>query len=249
MMVENPSSPPLLSVHVMLPEGIDRRLARRTERMQGASWPSWGGHITLVPSFVPLVSLAEVRESIDRICVNEEPFVLRFAAPVAVRDTTRPDYFAVFLTVESSRISDERTEAEVDKFDAEEVAYEGTNEPANELASELEYEPIPEAADEEDLNQPLHLLRQRLLSALASIRQDVRPQLVEGPFMPHLTLALGLSESEARTVVRELHADPIEAQFRVDVIWLLTHSSGEPGRVERQPIPLGRVPTVELLRE
>ena len=46
----------LLSVQILLPERMDNRLEQRTEAMPGASWPTWGGHVTLVPPFKARIS-------------------------------------------------------------------------------------------------------------------------------------------------------------------------------------------------
>jgi 2'-5' RNA ligase len=210
-----------LSVHILLPEAVDRRLARWAEDVQGASWPAWGGHITLVPRFVPRGSSEEVRAIIEQICLEHEPFRVRFTEPVAAQDPTRPDYFAVLLNVE---IVDPPAS--------------GSN------------EAMPDGESVEDgQNSRLHQLRRQLLAALEPLREDMMPQLVQGPYMPHVTLALGVSESEARVVVRKMRADSINAEFQVDVIWLLTQFAGQSDKFERQAIPLGRVSPVEFRRD
>lgn len=182
---------PLLSVHILLPEAIDRRLARWTEKMPGASWPSWGGHVTLVPNFVALDSVDVVRQRLEAVCVQESPFVMRLGAPMVVRDATRPTYAAVFLNVETTS---------------------------------------------EEQNTRLHDLRHQLLDTLAPLREHVRPELLEQPFLPHVTLALSIGESEAQKLVRAMRAEPVTAEFGVETIWLVVQ--GE--RFERIPIPLGR---------
>lgn len=198
----NPSSSPRpaqLSVNILLPEAIDRRLERWAQRMPGASWPAWGGHVTLVPKFVPRVSVEEVRAILMAVCEKEMPFAVRFGAPLAVQDSTRPNFAALFLKIEE----------------------------------------VPTNGDSGDGVARLVSLRSNLLTALAPVREDVRPQLTELPFLPHVTLALGLGESEANRLVRQMRAEPIVADFGVEVIWLVIQTSGEGGRVIRQPIALG----------
>jgi 2'-5' RNA ligase len=219
-MAENSGKLPLFSVQIMLPEALDRRLARRTEDMQGASWPARAGHITLVPGFVPLGTIEEVRAAIESVCSGMEPFTLRFGAPVAVPDLTRPDYFAAMITVENGGTPPPNRNGQSDEQDA--------------------------ATEESGL---LQTLRKRLLAALEALREDMQPKLLEGPFLPHVTLALGLSESEALTIVRELRAEPIAAEFEVAALWLVMKNSGDKAQVERQPIPLGRVAAREVERE
>jgi 2'-5' RNA ligase len=204
-MVEITANSPLLSVHILLPEAVDRRLERWTQKMPGTSWPAWGGHVTLVPNFVPLGSPDEVIAAIEGVCAQEQPFVVRFAAPIAVQDSTRPGYFAVFLTVE-------------------------------EMATDSEGMLLPQ-------------LRSKLLLALDALREDVRPQLIEQAFLPHVTLALGLGESEANKLVREIRAEPLTAEFKVDVIWLVTQSVGNGTRFDRHPIALGPIAPIILARE
>jgi 2'-5' RNA ligase len=202
-MAEIAGNSTLASVHILLPEAIDRRFERWTEKMPGTSWPAWGGHVTLIPNFVPRVSVEEVRAAIRAVCAHEEPFMLRLAEPVAIQDMTRPDYHAVFLLVEE------------------------------------------DGGD----TQRLHQLRMALLADLAPLREDLRPELLEQRFLPHVTLALGLGEAEAAKLVKAMHADPLVAEFTVEVIWLVVQTPSEGKRVERIPIALGRVAPVELLRD
>ncbi len=209
----------------MLPETVNRRLERWTNKLAGASWPAWGGHVTLVPSFVEKGNPGDVRAALVELCVHEEPFTVRFGPPLAVADATRPDYYAVFLTVDSTD--------------------------ADELPNELNG---ADAADQQEVapDAPLshlHRFRQRLLDALAHLREDVRPQLLEQEFLPHVTLALGLGEAEANQLVREIRAEPLTATFYVEVIWLVTQTFGEGARFERDPIALGRVAPVEIMRD
>ncbi len=201
---EAQKSPVRLSVHILLPETIDRRLERWTKRMPGTSWPAWGGHVTLVPNFVPRGSVEDVIATIQSICANEMPFIVRFAAPIAIQDMTRPGYFAVFLAVEEKQV------------------------------------------DEKVLQ--LQNLRSELLSTLEPFREDISPQLLEQSFLPHVTLALGLAESEARELVQQMRADPLNAEFEVEVIWLMTQSFGEGARIDRLPIPLGPIARLGLLQ-
>lgn len=194
-MVEIDANSSLLSVHILLPEAVDRRLERWTRTMPGTSWPTWGGHITLVPNFVPRGSTEEIRAAIESVCAQAQPFMVRFAAPIATQDSTRPGYFAVFLTVEET------------------------------------------ATDSEGVRLPQ--LRSKLLLALEPLREDLRPQLVDLPFLPHVTLALGLGESEAAKLVREMRAEPLAAEFKVDTVWLVAQSIGESAKFDRHPIALG----------
>ena len=191
------SDGPTISVQVLLPEAIDRRFARRVDELEGASWPDWGGHITLVPNFVPHIEPKEVVARVTAVCADAEPFDLHLAEPTAHPDPTRPGYQAVFLT-------------------------------------------IPEAGDED--RERMERLRDRLMTALADVRQDVKPELAEQPFLPHVTLALSLGEAEATKIVQELRADGIRAEFRVDEVWVLVRPSGPDAKLTRTAVPLGSLP-------
>lgn len=206
-MAEHPANFPLCSVQILLPEAIDRRLARWAKEAPGASWPPSGGHITLIPAFIQRGGVDEVRAVAEVVCAQVEPFVVRVGEPVAVQDRTRQNYFALFLGVESGQT-------------AEEIL-----------------------ADPE--SQPLYNLRQKLLLALESQREDLHPQLVEQAFLPHITLALGLGESEARSLAKELRAQPFVANFSVDTVWLTVQIDGDSARAERYPLRLGRKATSE----
>lgn len=197
-------TPTRLSVQILLPESIERRLERRTQKLPGASWPVWGGHITLVPNFIARGTVEEVRALLIAFCAYAEPFTLRLDAPIAVHDATRPDYAALFLTVKG----------------------------------------VDDEAD-----QRLHALRNNLLAVLEPLREDVRPELAVMPFLPHVTLALGLGENEAARLVRTIQAEPIEAEFVVEVIWLIVQTLGESTRYDRYPISLGKVSPADLLRD
>jgi 2'-5' RNA ligase len=203
-MAEIAASSPLCSVQILLPEAVDRRLARWAKDAPGASWPPEGGHITLIPTFVQRGRVDEIRSVAESECASIEPFIVRLAEPVAVQDRTRQNYFALFLSVESIQKLDE-----------------------------------PKVATEE---QPLSRLREALLAALEPLRADVHPQLVEQAYLPHITLALGLGESEARKLVRELRAQPITANFIVDTVWLIAQGANEAARTDRYPLPLAGKP-------
>ena len=212
-MTESEQIPGLLSVHLLLPESLERRLERWTKKMPGTSWPAWGGHITLVPNFAPRGTMAEVRAIVEATCADRKPFPVRLAEPLSVRDTTRPDYCAVFLAV------------------ADQVEYQGVE-------------------DEDDRpHQQLHELRETLLAALEPLREDIRPELLEQPFLPHVTLALGLGETEATHLVRAIREDPLIAEFVVETVWLVRQRSGEEKRYDRYPIPLGGIARAEMWRD
>lgn len=97
-----------ISLQILLPEAIDRRFARRVADLVGASWPEWGGHITLVPPFAPKIDQAAVLARVATVCEQTDPFTLHLAEPTAHPDSTRPGYQAVFLTVPDAEADDYR---------------------------------------------------------------------------------------------------------------------------------------------
>jgi hypothetical protein len=60
---------------------------------------------------------------------------------------------------------------------------------------------------------------------------------------------MGLGESEARTLVLAMRAEPLVAEFKVEAIWLVMQMSGEGAKFERQSIPLAKATPVELSSE
>ena len=263
-MVENEQTPGLLSVHILLPESVARRLERRTQKLPGASWPAWGGHITLVPNFAPQGTLDEVRGIVMAVCAERKPFAVRLAAPISVRDTTRPDYCAVFLTIEDQdetepegtaqrdgELSGEGKSTDGQSVDGQSTAGQDTDGQSMEAQDGAEQAGKDQVAAAQDNAQygPLYELREALLTSLEPLRKDIRPELLEQPFLPHVTLALGLGETEASRLVRAMNADPLAAEFDVDTIWLVRQTLREEKRYERYPVPLGGVARAELLRD
>ncbi|GIV77961.1 2'-5' RNA ligase family protein [Litorilinea aerophila] len=90
--------PDTFSIVIFLPETIERRFRRWAEETPGASWPAWGGHITLLPTAQARAPLAQIQERVEAVCARYHPFEVRLAQPRAVPDWTRPRYHAVFLS-------------------------------------------------------------------------------------------------------------------------------------------------------
>lgn len=190
---------PRISVHIMLPEAVDRRFRRKVENLPGASWPTWGGHVTLVPPFVPSCPPEEVFDRVAAAVQSFTAFRLRLGAAVVEDDVTRPQFHAVFIQVD-------------------EVV--GEDPPV------------------------LSRLQQAVASALAPVRQEANPKLEAIPFTPHLTLALGVGDSEARRLVNAWRNDPLEAEFGVDAVWLVLMwpDAAREQRIDRIPIALAKPP-------
>lgn len=106
---------PRMSIHILLPEAVDRRFRRRVRTLPGASWPSWGGHITLVPSFVPIGPAPEVFERVAQAVGEYAAFRVRLAEAVSDEDVTRPHFHAVFIRLDDPDSEDHQTLARLQK--------------------------------------------------------------------------------------------------------------------------------------
>jgi 2'-5' RNA ligase len=184
------------SIQILLPEAVERRFQRWATRTPGASWPQWGGHITLLPPFTATADRAAIEQRMTQICANYQPFTVNLSQLVAMQDWTRPHYQAVFLTFDS--------------------------EPENGQARLL-------------------CLQRDLDAALRPLRNDLLPEVSQKLYWPHITLALGLADTEASLLVNSMRADGLSAQFEVDGVWLVTfrQPEGAEQQVERMRVPLG----------
>jgi 2'-5' RNA ligase len=63
-------------------------------------------------------------------------------------------------------------------------------------------------------------LRSAIDRALEPVRTWLHPELDRQPFLPHLTLALGVAQSEAHKLFQSLRVEPLVAEWSVDAIWL-----------------------------
>jgi len=196
-MGDEPAQPLTYSVLILLPDALQKQFERWTDETAGASWPAFGGHVTLLPSFRSELPAEAVEERVAAVCGAHEPFTLQLVKPLAVADRTRQDYFAVFLA-------------------AEEDADSG-------------YAKI--AALRDDLDQ-----------ALAPVKHDLQPEVLSRPFLPHITLALGVSEREAGHVVRACVESGLTAEFAVEGVTLFAAAEMEDaGTPQQTVVPLGAI--------
>jgi 2'-5' RNA ligase len=85
------------TIQILLPEAVEKRFQKWANRTPGASWPQWGGHITLLSPFTATVERAKIEQRIVQVCANYQPFPIHLSQIVAMQDWTRPHYRAVFL--------------------------------------------------------------------------------------------------------------------------------------------------------
>ncbi|MCK5557924.1 MAG: 2'-5' RNA ligase family protein [Candidatus Hydrogenedentes bacterium] len=90
-------SPSEYSLEVLLPERVDKQFRRWVKRVPGATWPRWGGHITVLNRFVPTRGLEPIVEEIDRACGACHPFLIRLTEVVSDRHWRDPQLNAVLL--------------------------------------------------------------------------------------------------------------------------------------------------------
>ncbi len=178
------------SLHILLPEQLNRRFARWAANTTGASWPSWGGHVTLLAPFTLLVPFRDFEAGLLVVAARHAPLEVHLTDLTVIPDWTRQGYYAVFLA------------------------------PPAEVGSGL---------------RRLTALQRDLGEQLAPLRVDRFPEIVRREYLPHVTLALGLSETEAHKMVGAARSDGLVAEFRVEQIWL--KQDGEP--VEK----VGEAPT------
>ena len=170
---------PYYSLQILLPTEADRKLQRWSEDMPGTSWPSWGGHITLLSAFTWPEDV-DLAATIGAVLQHHRAFTLRLDQPVAEPDLTRADYRIVMLT-------------------------------PREGGGFLR----------------LSALQAELTQAIFAVGADLRPELTERHYAPHLTLALSVSEAEANRIVSQARSENLSIEFWVQAVWLLHFTPGE----------------------
>lgn len=93
------------SVSILLPDGVNREFRRWTKNAPGASWPSWGGHITLLPPFRTELPAEKVYQRVSTICATHSPINLCLDRIVHEQDWTRPSFRGVFIKMDREVIN------------------------------------------------------------------------------------------------------------------------------------------------
>lgn len=81
-----------------MPPDVDEQLRSWARRVPGATWPKWGGHITILNRFAVEGELEPVIHKIQEVAGSCDPFVIRFDRVVCDQHWLDPDLTAVFLT-------------------------------------------------------------------------------------------------------------------------------------------------------
>ena len=86
------------SAAILLPAAVDEPLRHWSLAQEGGTWPSWGGHITVLAGFTTLTDLDRMQQAMGRSGAGFQPFTLRLNR--AVRDSYwgRPGLETVMLT-------------------------------------------------------------------------------------------------------------------------------------------------------
>jgi len=88
---------PRYSVQIMLPDDEQTRLWQWTQATPGATWPTWGGHVTLVNGFLPNCPIALIEREIGDMVKAFSPFELCLNQAICVEHWRRPGLWTVLL--------------------------------------------------------------------------------------------------------------------------------------------------------
>lgn len=90
-------SPTEYSLEILLPDDIEERFRRWISRVPGATWPRWGGHITVLNGFIPARGLEPIVQEIQRRCAAARPIPVHLSEVVSDRHWRDPELNAVLL--------------------------------------------------------------------------------------------------------------------------------------------------------
>lgn len=90
-------APPRYAIQIILTETAARPLYNWAHAAEGASVPTTGWHITLIPAFSLQGADAGLAELLQAVADRHAPFELELSEIEATTDSTRSGYHAVFL--------------------------------------------------------------------------------------------------------------------------------------------------------
>jgi len=97
------------AVQILLPEALQMQFREWVALTPGATWPAWGGHVTLVPRFVPVDGIEVVHRVLKDVCSRFPPFVLKLDRVIAAANWRRPHLQSLFLIPSDTRHPGYRT--------------------------------------------------------------------------------------------------------------------------------------------
>ncbi len=172
------------TVEIPLSPDVENRFRRWVERTPGATWPKWGGHITILDSFVPRRGIEPVVGVIEPVCTNYAPFEIRFDSVMCDAYWVEP-HLRTVLMVSSSH--------------------------------------------DEDGCRALVDLHRSFRKELARVASDVRPEVSDRPYVPHLSLTAGIPQPAALELMEAARAARLKVEFVVRKISLLEFVEGTEG--------------------
>jgi hypothetical protein len=161
-------------VEILLPDDLEARMSRWSQVTPGATWPAWGGHITLLSRFSLLAGIEAIRGQMRAACSEFAPFALKLDRVITEKHWRRPEQAVLLVGDETALVTD-----------------------------------------------PIMRLRSALSEALAPWKRDLRPEISQQPFAPHLSLTIGLPQPEAEQLALAAAQQHLAIEFIVDVVWLL----------------------------
>lgn len=86
------------------------------------------------------------------------------------------------------------------------------------------------AESQPDTDRPLYTLRMALLAELRRIKKDgdITRKVAQRPFLPHLSLTIGLIKEEAQALAKRAKDAQLSVNFRVDRIHLVSFEPTSP---------------------
>lgn len=88
----------LYTLQFLLPPSQETLLRDWIQRHRYATWPNWGGHITLVNIFEPWIDIEEIAALFDNICRQTAPFKIYFNRVVMEHHRVHQGLYTVYLT-------------------------------------------------------------------------------------------------------------------------------------------------------
>jgi hypothetical protein len=88
----------MYSLHIFLPDDIENNFNGWVSRTPYASWPSWGGHITIIPKFKPMISKEVIEKELSEICSVFPAFPVQFAQVFCQIHLLNPSLKLVYLS-------------------------------------------------------------------------------------------------------------------------------------------------------
>jgi 2'-5' RNA ligase len=89
------------ALEILLPEELETQFQQWALATPGATWPAWGGHVTLMNRFAPRSGIEHIRSRVATICACFAPFSLCLNRVITEGHWRRPAQHAVLLVSET----------------------------------------------------------------------------------------------------------------------------------------------------